>query len=73
MSTDAHVLSFADDISMPISDTDINRLYTKANCAMNNLDESFCVNRFSLNQNKTKSIVFTGGKENATTKVFVWL
>jgi len=35
MSTDAHILSFADDTSMYISNTDINRLYTKANCAMN--------------------------------------
>ena len=66
MSTDAHILSFADDTSMYISDTDINRLYTKANCAMNCLYEWFCANRLFLNPNKTKFIVFT-----VTTKVFM--
>ena len=62
MSTDAHILSFADDTSMYISDNDINRLYSKANYAMKCLYEWFCANRLSLNPNKTKFIVFTAGQ-----------
>jgi len=62
MSTDAHILSFADDTSMSISDNDINRLYSKANYAMNYLYEWLRAKRLSLNPNKTKFIVFTAGQ-----------
>jgi len=40
-STNAHILSFADDISLVISDTDISTLYQRANVEMNNLFEYF--------------------------------
>ena len=47
---------------MYTSDNDINRLYSKANYALNCLYERFCANRLSLKPNKTKCIVFTSGK-----------
>ena len=52
-STNAHILSFADDTSLVISDTDISTLYQRANVEMNNLSEWFCANGLSLNKNKT--------------------
>lgn len=68
MSTNAHILSFADDTSMYISDHNINRLYEKANYAMNCLYEWFCANRLSLNPNKTKYIVFKAGNRTCDYK-----
>jgi len=63
-STSAHILSFADDTSLIISDTDISTLYQRANVEMNNLFEWFCANDLSLNKNKTKYMVFKGGTKN---------
>jgi hypothetical protein len=63
-STNAHILSFADDTSLIISDTDISTLYQRANVEMNNLFEWFCANGLSLNKNKTKYMVFKGGTKN---------
>ena len=68
MSTNAHILSFADDTSMFSSDHNINRLYEKANYAMNCLYEWFCANRLSLNPNKTKYIVFKAGNRTCDNK-----
>jgi len=59
-STNAHMLSFADDTDV-ISYTDISTLYQRANVEMNNLFEWFCSNGLLLNKNKTKYIVFKGG------------
>jgi len=46
MSTAVHIVSFADDTSMYISDNDINRLYSKANYARNCLYEWFAQTAF---------------------------
>ena len=48
----AHILSFVDDISSVIGDTDISTLYQRANVEMNNLFEWFCANGLSLNKSK---------------------
>ena len=56
-STQGHILSFADDTSMYISDSNIENLYRRANIAMDDLYDWFCANRLSLNPNKTKFIV----------------
>ena len=51
------ILSFADDTTIVVSDSDIGHLYNKANTLINCLFEWFCSNRLSLNANKTKYIV----------------
>ena len=56
-STQGHILSFADDTSMYISDSNIENLYRRANIAMDDLYDWFCANRLSLNPKKTKFIV----------------
>jgi hypothetical protein len=50
-------LSFADDPTLYLSDSDLNKLYDDANIQINNLFEWFCSNRLSLNAKKTKYIV----------------
>lgn len=60
-STNAKILSFADDTSLVISDENLPSLYAKANIAMSDLYNWFCSNRLSLNPSKTKYIVFKGG------------
>ena len=59
--TDANILSFADDTSLFISDSNLHSLYAKANVAMGNLFDWFCSNRLSLNPTKTKYIIFKAG------------
>ena len=56
-STNAKILSFADDTSLYVSDCNVDNLFRKANIAANNLFDWFCSNRLSLNPNKTKYIV----------------
>ena len=50
--------------SLFISDSNITNLYLRANHAMASLYDWFCVNRLSLNPNKTKYIVFNPHKRH---------
>ena len=52
-----NILSFADDTTIYLSDSDINTLYANANIEINNLYKWFCANKLSLNANKTKYII----------------
>ena len=52
-----NVLSFADDTTVYVSDTNLNQLYQNANIKINQLFEWFCANKLSLNAGKTKYIV----------------
>ncbi len=56
-SCNGKILSFADDTTIYLSDSNIDHLYVKANMLINCLFEWFCSNRLSLNANKTKYIV----------------
>ena len=56
-SCNGKILSFADDTTIVVSDSNIDQLYNRANLLINNLFEWFCSNRLSLNANKTKYIV----------------
>ena len=56
-STNANILSFADDTSLYLSDPKIDNLYEMANIELNKLYEWFCANMLSLNPSKTKFIV----------------
>jgi hypothetical protein len=56
-SSNSHILSFADDTTMYVSDPDVNLLYKKAETEVNNLFNWFCANKLSLNSTKTKYIV----------------
>ena len=56
-STQGHILSFADDTSMYINNSNIENLYRRANIAMDDLYDWFCANRLSLNPKNTKFIV----------------
>ena len=55
--TSEHILSFADDTSLYLSDSDTKQLFYRANIEVNTLFNWFCANRLSLNPNKTKYIV----------------
>lgn len=57
VSCDAKTLSFADDTTILVSDSNIERLFDSANTSINCLYEWFCANRLSLNADKTKYIV----------------
>ena len=61
--TNASILSFADDTSLIISDTNLITLYERANVAMRSLFNWFCANRLSLNPLKTKYMVFKDGSK----------
>ena len=52
-----NVLSFADDTTVHVSDTNLNQLYQYANIKINQLVEWFCANKLSLNAGNTKYIV----------------
>ncbi len=56
-SCNGKILSFADDTTIYVSDSNIDHLYANANILINCLFEWFCSNRLSLNANKTKYIV----------------
>ena len=51
-STQANILSFADDTSLYFSHSDIYTLFEKANVEINNLYDWFLYNRLSLNAKK---------------------
>ena len=52
-----NILSFADDTTLYLSNSNINTLYKDANMHINNLFIWFCSNKLSLNANKTKYIL----------------
>ena len=56
-STMGNILSFADDTSLFISDTDPSNLFRTSNIEIQNLYSWFCANRLSLNPTKTKFII----------------
>jgi hypothetical protein len=53
----SNILSFADDTTMLVSDSNLNNLYLNANKYVNDLYVWFCANQLSLNANKTKYIL----------------
>ena len=57
MSTDAKILSFADDTSIILTHFNPATLYTNANKSINDGFEWFCANKLSLNPQKTKYMV----------------
>ena len=56
-SCNSNILSFADDTTVYVSDSDIHKAYLNANEEINNVYTWFCANKLSLNANKTKYIV----------------
>jgi hypothetical protein len=56
-SCNGSILSFADDTTIYVSDSNIDSLYNNANILVNSLFKWFCSNRLSLNPTKTKYIV----------------
>ena len=52
-----NILSFADDTTIYLSNSDLNVLYTEANIVVNDLYNWFCANKLSLNANKTKYLI----------------
>ena len=56
-STMGNILSFADDTSLYISDTDTSNVFRTSNFEIQNLYYWFCANRLSFNPTKTKYIV----------------
>ena len=56
-STNEHILSFADDTTVFLSDNDPTRLFNRANESMNAIFNWFCANRLSLNASKTHYMV----------------
>ena len=61
--TESHILSFADDTTLFLSDADPKILFEKANIETNNLFNWFCANRLSLNPQKTKFIIIKPSKD----------
>jgi len=56
-SCNGSILSFADDTTIYVSDSNIDILFNNANILLNSLFIWFCSNRLSLNPTKTKYIV----------------
>ncbi len=56
-STNAHILSFADDTTIFLSDPNLQNLFQMANIEMNKLYAWFYSNKLSLNASKTKFII----------------
>ena len=55
--TSGNILSFADDTSLFLSDSDVSSLFRRSNIEVNNLFNWFCANKLCLNPTKTKYIV----------------
>ena len=55
--TSGNILSFADDISLFLSDSDATNLFRRSNIEVNNLLNWFCANKLCLNPTKTIYIV----------------
>ena len=56
-SCDGNIVSFADDTTLYMSNSDLAQLFTDTNRQINELFSWFCANKLSLNANKTKYIV----------------
>jgi len=56
-SSNGNILSFADDTSLYLSDSNLDSLFVNANLEVNKLFNWFCANRLSLNPTKTKFLV----------------
>ena len=56
-SCNSNILSFADDTTLFVSNSDIGSLYEEANKEINSLYMWFCANKLSLNAKKTKYII----------------
>ncbi len=56
-STDTKILSFADDTTLYVSNSNLIELFRDANISMTALYEWFCSNQLSLNASKTKYMV----------------
>ena len=63
-SCNSNILSFADDTTLYMSDTNINSLYKQANSELNDLYKWFCANKLSLNASKTKYIIIRPPQRN---------
>jgi len=57
-SANDHILSFADDTSLYLSDSNPNDLFNQANSNFADSFDWFCINCLSLNPTNTKYIVF---------------
>jgi hypothetical protein len=56
-SCEGDILSFADDTTLYMSNSNLNKLFSDVNIQINNLFQWFCANKLSLNANKTKYIL----------------
>ena len=56
-SCNSNILSFADDTTLFVSNSDIGSLYEEANKEINSLYMRLCANKLSLNAKKTKYII----------------
>jgi len=56
-SCEGNIVSFADDTTLYMSNSDVTELFFNANTQINNLFKWFCANKLSLNASKTKFIV----------------
>ena len=56
-SCNSNILSFADDTTLFLSNSNIGSLYEEANKEINSLYMWFCANKLSLNAKKTKYII----------------
>lgn len=56
-STQANIISFADDTTIFVSDSDTTRLFNRTNVYLNDVFDWFCANKLSLNAKKTKYII----------------
>jgi hypothetical protein len=56
-SCEGNIVSFADDTTLFMSNSDVTQLFSEVNTQINNLFNWFCANKLSLNANKTKYIV----------------
>ena len=59
-----NILSFADDTSLYLADSNLAKLFKKANEEVNKLYDWFCSNKLSLNPTKTKFIVIKASSQN---------
>ena len=59
-----HILSFADDTTVFLSDNEPTRLFNRANESMNAIFNWFCANRLSLNASKTHYMVINPPHKN---------
>jgi hypothetical protein len=56
--TNGHIISFVDDTSLYVSDSDLEELFNQANSKFAELFDWFCAKLLSLNPTETKYTVF---------------